>query len=67
MADDSPEAAAAPPAPAPVESLEGRIAAAIARWRDAHIAGGPIARATDCWNQLQAALAHLAASLTKEF
>ena len=28
-------------------------------WVAAHIAGGPIARNTDCWNALQAALPHL--------
>ena len=46
--------------------LEARILAAILAWRDRHIAGGPIGRAVECWNHLDAALTHLAADIAKE-
>ncbi len=66
MADDPTAAAPAAPAsePAPPES---RLWAAIKRWRDTQIAGGPIARATECWNHLEATLEHLATSILREF
>ena len=71
MADDiNAEADAfAPLRPAPPpdpHSLEARLWAAIRDWRDSLIAGGPIARTTDCWNHLQDALQPLAASILKE-
>jgi hypothetical protein len=69
MADDltPPAVAAAKPDPAPGASdRAARLSAAIRKWRDALIAGGPIARDTACWNQLEAALEPLAASLLKE-
>jgi hypothetical protein len=69
MADETTAAASAastatPASPAP--DLEARVVAAIRKWRDELIANGPIARATECWNHLEAALAHLAASILKE-
>ena len=63
MADDTP--AAPTPASAPT-SLEARIEAAIRAWRDEVIAGGPIARATECWNHLEQSLQHLTAAIIKE-
>lgn len=68
MAEDlTPAAAAAPADPAPPLGVaEARVLAAIRAWRDQHIAGGPIARTTACWNQLEAALQALAASICKE-
>jgi hypothetical protein len=42
------------------------IAATVSGWVSATLAGGPIARATDCWNQLQAALPALVTALEKE-
>lgn len=70
MADELTGPAIAAPAPEPTPAaqpdLEQRIAAAIRAWRDDLIAGGPIARATECWNHLEAALAHLAKSILKE-
>jgi len=66
MADDTPDAAPLASAPATAPDLEARLWAAIRGWRDARIAGGPIARATDCWNHLEAALADLAQSIVKE-
>ena len=66
MADDHADAApAAPQAPA-CPDLETRLWAAIRAWRDIHIAAGPIARATDCWNHLDAALTGLVQSILKE-
>ena len=62
MAEDAPPAPAQPAAP----DLEARLWAAIRGWRDARIAGGPIARATECWNHLESALADLAQSILKE-
>lgn len=72
MADDPIDAAnaAAPPSPgspADATSPESRLWAALREWRDAHIAGGPIARSTECWNHLEASLRRLAASILKEF
>ena len=64
MADDTPAAPA--PAPTPAPSLEARIEAAIRAWRDQVIAGGPIARATECWNHLEQSLQHLTAAIIKE-
>jgi len=62
---------AAPPAPEPAPhaapSLEERLLAVVLAWRNAHIAGGPIGRAVDCWNHLDGALKHLVAALAKEF
>ena len=69
MADEPAPAPAAEPSPtpaAPPPDLEARIAAAIRTWRDELIANGPIARATECWNHLEAALGKLAASILKE-
>ena len=70
MADDQPGAAsAAPPEPASAAQapdLEARVWAAIQAWRAAHIAGGPIARVTACWNHLEATLGHLAQAILKE-
>ena len=43
-----------------------RVAAAVSAWVAGSLAGGPIARATDCWNQLQAALPALVTALQKE-
>ena len=62
MADDTPAA----PAPASEPALETRIEAAIRAWRDQVIAGGPIARATECWNHLEQSLQHLTAAIIKE-
>jgi hypothetical protein len=60
-------AAAASDAPeAPIQGAETRIRTAVRAWRDEHIAGGPIARTTACWNQLEAALDALTASISKE-
>ncbi len=42
------------------------IAAVVADWVATSLAGGPIARATDGWNQLQAALPALVTALEKE-
>jgi hypothetical protein len=53
----------AAPAPGPVEAV---ILAVINRWRDERLGGGPIARSTDAWNQLQAELPGLAAAIVKE-
>ncbi len=69
MADDTPAAPApasepAPDTPAP--TLETRIDAAIRVWRDTLIAGGPIARVTDCWNHLEQSLQALTAAIIKE-
>jgi len=68
MADDTPAASAPAPTPAsqPAPALEARIEAAIRAWRDELIAGGPIARVTECWNHLEQCLAHLTASIMKE-
>ena len=63
---DDPQTPAAPPAADPRPDLEQRILAAILAWRDRHIAGGPIARAVECWNHLDEALQHLAADIAKE-
>ncbi len=60
MADDLQDAPPAAP------DLEARLWAAIHAWRDTRIAGGPIARATECWNHLEAALADLGQSILKE-
>jgi len=60
MTDDTP--AASDPAP----SLEARIETAIRAWRDEVIAGGPIARVTECWNHLEQSLQHLTAAIIKE-
>ena len=62
MADDTPAA----PAPTPAPSLESRIEAAIRAWRDELIAGGPIARAVECWNHLEQSLQPLIAAIMKE-
>ena len=62
MADDTPAA----PAPVPEPTLEARIEAAIRTWRDDIIAGGPIARITECWNHLEQSLQHLASAIMKE-
>ena len=64
--ESQPEAPSAQPAVAPAPDLEARLWAAVCAWRDAHIAGGPIARATECWNHLEAALGRLVASILKE-
>jgi Tfp pilus assembly protein PilX len=42
------------------------IAAVVSDWVRTSLAGGPIARATDGWNQLQAALPALVTALEKE-
>lgn len=68
MAEDPtpvPKAASADLAQSP-DGAQPRIKAAIRAWRDEHIANGPIARETACWNQLEAALEALAASISKE-
>jgi len=59
MADDT-------PAGAPAPTLETRIEAAIRAWRDDLIAGGPIARAVECWNHLEQSLQPLIAAILKE-
>jgi len=64
MADDTPAAPA--PASAPAPSLESRIESAIRAWRDEVIAGGPIARVTECWNHLEQSLQPLTAAIMKE-
>ncbi len=64
MADDTPAASA--PAGAPAPTLETRIEAAIHAWRDDLIAGGPIARAVECWNHLEQSLQPLIAAILKE-
>jgi hypothetical protein len=64
MADDTPAAPAPTSTPAP--TLEARIESAIRAWRDELIAGGPIARITECWNHLEQSLQHLAAAIMKE-
>jgi len=64
MADDTAPAPA--PAPTPASTLEARIEAAIRAWRDELIAGGPIARVTECWNHLEQCLQHLTAAIMKE-
>ena len=75
MAEETPPDAA-PAAPSPTSApaaasaaapdLEARLWACICAWRDAHIAGGPIARITECWNHLDAALGGLVQSILKE-
>lgn len=57
--------------PAPDAAPEGSTdvhsdvhADAARRWVQDHIAGGPIARNTDCWNALQAALPELGKYIT---
>ncbi len=47
-------------------SAATRVAATVDAWVAAQIAGGPIARATACWNHLAAALPALKAALAKE-
>ena len=42
------------------------IAATVSAWVSASLAGGPIARSTECWNHLQAALPALVTALQKE-
>jgi hypothetical protein len=64
MADDTPAAPAPVSDPAP--TLETRIESAIRAWRDEVIAGGPIARVTECWNHLEQSLQHLTAAIMKE-
>jgi hypothetical protein len=64
MADDTPAAPA--PASPPAPSLESRIETAIRAWRDEVIAGGPIARVTECWNHLEQSLQSLTAAIIKE-
>jgi len=64
MADDTPAASA--PASEPAPTLEARIEAAIRAWRDALIAGGPIARVTECWNHLEQTIQPLVAAIMKE-
>jgi len=59
MADDTPASESAP-------TLETRIEAAIRAWRDDLIAGGPIARAVECWNHLEQSLQPLIAAILKE-
>ena len=66
MADDTPLAPAPAPTSTPELTLESRIDSAIRAWRDELIAGGPIARVTECWNHLEQCLAHLTASIMKE-
>jgi hypothetical protein len=69
MADDLTDAAPAapPPALAPEhQEPEARLWAAIQAWRASHITGGPIARATDCWNHLETSLGGLVQSILKE-
>ena len=66
MADDTPAAPAPVSAPESAQSLEARIDSAIRAWRDDLIAGGPIARVTECWNHLEQCLAHLTAAIIKE-
>ena len=55
-----------PPAPArtPAETaIADKIAAAIDRWFNAHIAGSPVARSVDAYNHLRSVLDHLNADL----
>jgi len=59
MADDTPASESAP-------TLEARIETAIRAWRDDLIAGGPIARVTECWNHLEQSLQPLIAAIMKE-
>lgn len=63
------EAASAPSgaAPQPVEQddADASLSHKLLEWISGHIAGGPIARNTDCWNALHAALPALRASLLK--
>lgn len=63
------EAPDAPPVPEPDPVEDDPAAASLNRklidWLNGHIAGGPIARNTDCWNALYAALPALRASLLK--
>ena len=68
MADDTPAAPqpASTAVPTSAPTLEARITAAIRTWRDEVIAGGPIARATECWNHLEQSLQHLASAIMKE-
>jgi hypothetical protein len=47
-------------------TVAARLDAAIAAWVASSLAGGPIARATDAWNQLQSALPALKSALQKE-
>ena len=47
-------------------TVAARLDAAIAAWVASSLAGGPIARTTDCWNQLQSALPALTSALQKE-
>lgn len=63
------EPASAPPEAPPAPVAEDPAAASLNRkfleWTHGHIYGGPIARNTDCWNALQAALPALRASILK--
>jgi hypothetical protein len=47
-------------------SATARIDAAVTAWVAGSLAGGPIARATDCWNHLQSALPALKTAIQKE-
>ena len=53
-------------AAAKTATAAARIDAAIADWVRSNLAGGAIARATEAWNQLQAALPALTAAILKE-
>jgi hypothetical protein len=65
-AQEPPAAAADAPAPVPeVDPAAAAIDHKVSAWLYGHIAGGPIARNTDCWNALQAALPALRAELLK--
>jgi hypothetical protein len=59
--DPGPRTDAAPADP----KLETALAI-VSTWRDQRLAGGPIARETAAWNQLQAELPVLAAAIAKE-
>jgi len=47
-------------------ATSSNVAAVVAAWVQSSLVGGPIARSTDGWNQLQAALPALVTALEKE-
>ncbi|HTJ64747.1 MAG TPA: hypothetical protein VL899_13155 [Alphaproteobacteria bacterium] len=60
-----PDAQTRAPARTPADTANAdKIAAAIDRWFNTHIAGSPVARSVDAYNHLRSALGHLSADLS---
>lgn len=63
---EAPEPAPEPqPDPVPEDPAAASLNRKLTDWLNGHIANGPIARNTDCWNALYAALPALRAELLK--